>query len=91
MSKYAIEPLGAATWDAFAQLAERHNGVWNGCWCTWFHPASAEKRVSPEGNRAFKQRLVLEGRPTRPWSSTVTSPLGGVNSVLRLSCRASTT
>jgi GNAT superfamily N-acetyltransferase len=62
MSKYAIEPLGAATWDAFAQLAERHNGVWNGCWCTWFHPASAEKRVSPEGNRAFKQRLVLEGK-----------------------------
>ncbi len=22
------------TWDAFADLAERHNGVWGGCWCT---------------------------------------------------------
>lgn len=62
MSEYSIKPLGVATWDAFAQLAERHNGVWNGCWCTWFHPASPEKRVSPEGNRAFKQRMVLEGK-----------------------------
>jgi hypothetical protein len=34
---YRIEPLSAQTWDAFADLAERHNGVWGGCWCTWFH------------------------------------------------------
>lgn len=33
MSEYVIRPLGAATWDAFAHLAEKHNGVWNGCWC----------------------------------------------------------
>jgi len=56
MSKYTIEPLTAATWDAFAQLAARHNGVWGGCWCTWFHPESAEKHVSAEGNRAYKQQ-----------------------------------
>jgi GNAT superfamily N-acetyltransferase len=62
MSKYTILPLTAATWDAFAQLAARHNGVWGGCWCTWFHPESAEKHVSAEGNRAYKQRLVLEGK-----------------------------
>jgi GNAT superfamily N-acetyltransferase len=55
-----------------AQLAERHNGVWNGCWCTWFHasrasraaaaPACAEKGPTAEGNRALKERLVGEGR-----------------------------
>jgi len=54
MSEYEIRPLSAATWDAFVHLAEKHNGVWNGCWCTWFHPASAEKSESPEGNRAYK-------------------------------------
>lgn len=62
MSEYTIEPLGPDTWDAFAALAERHNGVWNGCWCTWFHPACAERGQSAEGNRALKQRLVNEGQ-----------------------------
>jgi hypothetical protein len=62
MSEYAIQPLVAATWDAFVHLAEKHNGVWNGCWCTWFHPACAEKGESPESNRAYKERLVREGK-----------------------------
>lgn len=62
MSGYAIRPLGAATWDAFVHLAEKHNGVWNGCWCTWFHPACAEKGERPEGNRAYKERLVRGGK-----------------------------
>jgi hypothetical protein len=62
VSEYAIRPLEAATWDAFVHLAEKHNGVWNGCWCTWFHPACAERGVSPEGNRAYKERLVRQGK-----------------------------
>jgi GNAT superfamily N-acetyltransferase len=78
MSQYTVQPLGPDTWDAFASLAERHNGVWGGCWCTWFHanpgqpglvtfggdtqPACAERGVSAEANRAIKQRLVSEGR-----------------------------
>jgi GNAT superfamily N-acetyltransferase len=62
MSEYAIKPLGPATWDAFVGLAQKHNGVWGGCWCTWFHPASAEKGLSSEGNRALKERLVREGK-----------------------------
>jgi hypothetical protein len=62
VSEYTIKPLDAYTWDAFAALAERHNGVWNGCWCTWFHPACAERGQSAEGNRALKERLVHEGR-----------------------------
>jgi GNAT superfamily N-acetyltransferase len=62
MSEYAIRPLGPATWAAFVNLAEKHNGVWGGCWCTWFHPACAEKGESSEGNRAYKERLVREGK-----------------------------
>ena len=37
MTDYVIKPLDANTWDAFARLVERHNGVFGGCWCTWFH------------------------------------------------------
>ncbi|KQQ94313.1 acetyltransferase [Leifsonia sp. Leaf325] len=62
MDDHEIRPLTAETWDAFADLAERHNGVWGGCWCTWFHPACAEKGQTAEGNRAYKERLVREGR-----------------------------
>jgi GNAT superfamily N-acetyltransferase len=61
MSDYPVKPLGPDTWDAFAGLAERHNGVWNGCWCTWFHPECAERGQSAAGNRAIKKRLVDEG------------------------------
>lgn len=62
MSDYPVKPLGPDTWDAFARLAERHNGVFGGCWCTWFHTLHAEKTFTAEGNRALKQRLVNEGR-----------------------------
>jgi GNAT superfamily N-acetyltransferase len=62
MGDYIVKPLGPDTWDAFAQLAERHNGVWNGCWCTWFHTFYTEKEHTVEANRALKERLVNEGR-----------------------------
>jgi GNAT superfamily N-acetyltransferase len=57
-----VRPLTPKTWDAFADLAERHNGVWGGCWCTWFHTFEAEKTHTVEGNRALKEQLVREGR-----------------------------
>lgn len=59
---YEVRPLGPDTWDAFARMVERHNGVFGGCWCTWFHTFSADKERTYEGNRALKQRLVEEGR-----------------------------
>ena len=57
-----VRALTSDTWPAFAALAERHNGVFGGCWCTWFHTLHAEKTFEAEGNRALKQRLVNEGR-----------------------------
>jgi GNAT superfamily N-acetyltransferase len=62
LNEYVVRPLEPATWDAFAGLAERHNGVFGGCWCTWFHTVSAEKERTYEGNRSLKRRLVDEGR-----------------------------
>ncbi|MGN6742038.1 MAG: GNAT family N-acetyltransferase [Amnibacterium sp.] len=57
-----VRALDASTWDAFAALAERHNGVWGGCWCTWFHTMVAEKQWDADANRSLKERLVREGR-----------------------------
>jgi len=59
---YTVKPLGPDTWDAFARLVERHNGVFGGCWCTWFHTMHGEKTFTADGNRALKERLVKEGR-----------------------------
>jgi GNAT superfamily N-acetyltransferase len=58
---YTIRPLSAETWGAFAELVERHNGVWNGCWCTWFITMQSEKSHTVEGNRALKKQRVEEG------------------------------
>lgn len=59
---YEIRPLGPDTWDAFARLVERHNGIFGGCWCTWFHTMHGEKTFTAEDNRALKERLVRDGR-----------------------------
>ena len=62
MTDYVVEPLGPNTWDAFARLLERHNGVFGGCWCTDFHTFHGEKTFTAEENRALKKRLVEDGR-----------------------------
>jgi hypothetical protein len=91
MSEYAIQPLDAATWDAFVHLAEKHNGVWNGCWCTWFHPACAEKGESPKGNRGYKERLVREGKAHAALVFDGDVASNGVSTALRRSFRTFTT
>ena len=62
MAGFTVRALGADTWDAYAALIDRHNGVWGGCWCLAFHPDSPERGRSLAGNRALKQRLVDEGQ-----------------------------
>ncbi|MDX6283437.1 MAG: hypothetical protein QOH03_4508, partial [Kribbellaceae bacterium] len=62
LDELTTRPLTPETWGAFADLAERHNGVWGGCWCTYFHTMQGEKTYDAEDNRALKKRLVEEGR-----------------------------
>ena len=61
---YRIVPLSPATWPAFEAMVQRHNGIFGGCWCTWFHdghPSCVGRGETFEGNRAIKKRLVDEG------------------------------
>lgn len=62
MGDYTVKPLTSDTWDAFARFMERHNGVFGGCWCTYFHTFASEKTYDADKNRSLKQRLVDEGR-----------------------------
>lgn len=56
-----IRPLAADTWPAFAELVERHSGIFGGCWCTWFHSLSRDENRTYESNRALKCNLVEKG------------------------------
>lgn len=58
--RYTIRPLDASTWAAFAELAERNNGIFGGCWCIGFHGELS--RTDAAQNRAGKERRVREGR-----------------------------
>ncbi len=57
-----VVPLSEATWAAYAALLERHNGVFAGCWCNWFHRTAEDKPQSSAESRALKERVVCEGR-----------------------------
>lgn len=58
MAGYTTKPLEPSTWDAYAELIERHNGVWGGCWCIGFH---AEGGVSGSDHRGQKELRVRNG------------------------------
>ncbi len=59
---FDIVALTPEAWDAFAGLVERHNGIFSGCWCIWFHPDSDERGQGYDGNKALKKRYVEEGK-----------------------------
>jgi len=55
----SVRPLDASTWDAFAELVERNNGVFGGCWCIGFHPEGKEKGLD---HRTAKEARVRTDR-----------------------------
>jgi GNAT superfamily N-acetyltransferase len=55
---YTVRPLDSATWDAFAELVERNNGIYGGCWCVAFHSAY-QRGISD--HRTLKEQLVRAG------------------------------
>ena len=55
---YTIGPLEAATWKAFAELVERNNGIYGGCWCA---PNHVEYQRGVSDPRTLKEELVRAG------------------------------
>ena len=58
--EYTIKALDESTWDAFAALVERNNGVFGGCWCIGFHPEGTRGSTAAQ-NRANKLARVRAG------------------------------
>ncbi|MGA8207240.1 MAG: GNAT family N-acetyltransferase [Candidatus Dormiibacterota bacterium] len=56
---YTTRPLDTSTWDAFAELVERNNGIYGGCWCIANHKEYQRGLSDP---RALKEQLVRSGR-----------------------------
>ncbi len=56
---YTVHPLDASTWDAFAELVERNNGIFGGCWCIGYHPECGRRDIS---YRATKEERVRSDR-----------------------------
>ena len=57
---YTIKALDETTWDAFAALVERNNGVFGGCWCIGFQPEGGDKKTTPALNRQRKLERVRD-------------------------------
>jgi len=58
---YTVKALDESTWDAFAALVERNNGVFGGCWCMGFHAAGVGTETTPALNRERKLERVRAG------------------------------
>jgi GNAT superfamily N-acetyltransferase len=59
---FQVKELGKETWPDFERMVEKHNGVWGGCWCTFFHlPPSEHKKWSGK-HHEYKEKLVHENR-----------------------------
>src|SRR5262245_59722683 len=56
---YTIRELDASTWDVFAELVERNNGIYGGCWCIGYHPECGQRGIS---HRQVKEDRVRSGR-----------------------------
>ena len=57
---YTVRPLDASTWDSFAELVERNNGIFGGCRCIAYHLERGEKGTI--NYRAAKEARVRDGR-----------------------------
>jgi ribosomal protein S18 acetylase RimI-like enzyme len=55
---FVTKLLTPETWPAFAELVERHGGVWGGCWCMEFHP---DGKLRDAKRRERKECRVREG------------------------------
>jgi acetyltransferase (GNAT) family protein len=60
---YSSKELKPTTWPDFESLFAKHNGVWGGCWCMFYH-TKGEFLTKGHGpaNKKSKKALVKKGR-----------------------------
>ena len=50
MKAFTVRALDESTWPAFAELVERNNGVFGGCWCMGIPPRGGGVRKPPRNS-----------------------------------------
>ncbi|HEX9613802.1 MAG TPA: hypothetical protein VGA05_09320, partial [Candidatus Bathyarchaeia archaeon] len=60
---YSSKELSPTTWPDFEALFAKHNGVWGGCWCMFYH-TKGEFLIKGHGpdNKKTKKALVKKRR-----------------------------
>jgi hypothetical protein len=60
---YSAKELTPSTWLDFEKLFAKHNGVWGGCWCMFYHKQGEFqiKDHAPQ-NKRVKKALVKRGK-----------------------------
>lgn len=58
-SSLRVVPLSPNTWELFAELVERNNGIYGGCWCIGYHPECG--KIPRSAQQQVKQQRVLDG------------------------------
>ncbi|MET0811647.1 MAG: GNAT family N-acetyltransferase [Microbacterium sp.] len=61
MTEHVVKPLTLDTYPAWLALADKHNGVWGGCYCHYFHADTETAKKAELGGAAFKRRMIEEG------------------------------
>ena len=62
MAQFSVRQLGSSTWPDFERMVEKHNGVWGGCWCTFFHLTNEESKKWSGKHHEYKEKLVRANR-----------------------------
>jgi len=57
-TRFQIKELGSDTWPDFERMVEKHNGVWGGCWCTFFHFTHSDQKKWSGKHHEYKESLV---------------------------------
>ncbi len=61
-TRFQVKELGKETWSDFERMVEKHNGVWGGCWCTFFHLPPSEHKQWSGKHHEYKEKLVRANR-----------------------------
>src|SRR5437870_11882207 len=61
-ARFQVKELGKETWPDFERMVEKHNGVWGGCWCTFFHLAPSDHKQRSGKHQQHNENLVRANR-----------------------------
>ncbi len=62
---FTVNELSPSTWKDFEALFAKHNGVWGGCWCMYYHSQGTfllGSRIRASRNKQDKHALVRKGK-----------------------------